>query len=70
MNNCIICGKKLKTESFCELCEAIISTCYYEYTLKQQMALFSHVLGAKVIQEITDSTFDALKADYEKEAIH
>jgi len=66
MNNCIICGKPKKTESFCGLCSSIIGACYKSYSIPQLMALYSHILGVKVVQEITDSTYDALKEDYEK----
>lgn len=69
MNKCIICGKPKKTDSFCETCANIIAVCYTGYKPKQLMALYSHILGVKVIQEITDSTYNALKTNYETQRI-
>jgi hypothetical protein len=33
--------------------------------MKQLMALYSHIVGAKIIQDITNATYSALKNQYE-----
>ena len=68
MKKCEICGKTdMKTENYCELCAYLSAAGLYHYTTKQLMALYSNILGAKIIQEITDSTYSALKDQYDAE---
>jgi hypothetical protein len=67
---CTICGRTdMKTDNFCNLCQTITATLYSEYTTTQLMAMYSHVLGLKVIQEITDITYNTLKSQYEAEKL-
>jgi hypothetical protein len=67
---CIICGRTdMKTDNFCDLCQMVMSTLYSKYTTKQIMAMYSHVLGLKIVQEITDITYDTLKSQYEAEKL-
>lgn len=62
---CTICGnKELKTENFCEMCSMMIGALNTKYTVKQIMLMYSHVLGAKIVQEIAENTFSTLKDQY------
>jgi len=66
MKKCIICGRTdMKTDSFCTLCSYIIGASHLKYDMKQLMALYSHIVGAKIIQDITNATYSALKNQYE-----
>jgi hypothetical protein len=47
----------------------MVAAMYSKYTTKQIMSMYSHVLGLKVIQEITDITYDTLKSQYEAEKL-
>jgi hypothetical protein len=47
----------------------MVAAMYSKYTTKQIMAMYSHVLGLKVVQEITDITYDTLKSQYEAEKL-
>ena len=67
---CTICGKTdVKKGNFCELCSMIIAALYSQYTTSQLMKMYSHVLGLKIMQEITDITYDTLKSQYESEKL-
>ena len=67
---CTICGRTdMKTDNFCKLCHAMVAALYSKYTIKQIMAMYSHVLGLKVVQEITDITYNTLKSQYEAEKL-
>jgi len=67
---CTICGRTdMKRENFCELCSTIIAALYSQYTTSQLMKMYSHVLGLKIMQEITDITYDTLKSQYESEKL-
>jgi hypothetical protein len=67
---CTICGRTdMKTDNFCKLCHTMVAAMYSKYTTKQIMAMYSHVLGLKVVQEITDITYDTLKSQYEAEKL-
>ena len=67
---CTICGKSgTKKDNFCELCGTIMSALYAQYTTSQLMAMYSHVLGIKLVQNITDITYDTLKSQYESEKL-
>lgn len=67
---CVICSKTdMKSENFCELCSILIAALYSQYTTKQLMTMYSHVLGLKVVQEITDITYNTLKDQYEAEKL-
>ena len=67
---CNICEKSgIKKDNFCELCDTIIAATYAQYTTSQLMKMYSHVLGLKLIQEITDITYDTLKSQYESEKL-
>ena len=66
--NCNMCGKKAnKTENLCKDCHSIINVLYYRFTPVQLMSLFSHVLGTKIIQEMTQVMLDSLKSTYNTE---
>lgn len=65
---CTICGNpNERTEDFCVGCSTLISTLYHKYTRLQLMNMYAHVLGIKIIQDITDFTYDKLKKQYETE---
>lgn len=67
---CTICGRTdVKTDNFCNLCQTITAALYSKYTTTQLMAMYSHILGLKVIQEITDITYNTLKSQYEAEKL-
>ena len=67
---CTICGKTdMKRENFCNLCSTLIAALYSQYSTSQLMAMYSHVLGIKVVQEITDITYNTLKDQYEAEKL-
>ena len=67
---CTICGKTdMKRENFCNLCSTLIAALYSQYSTSQLMAMYSHVLGIKVVQEITDITYNTLKDQYEAEKV-
>ena len=69
MEKCIICGKTdMKTEKFCKLCSYIMGAMYANYDVKQQMGLFSHVIGLKIVQNIADKSYETLRAHYESQA--
>lgn len=71
--SCIICKKEeTKTENLCDGCYSIINVLYYKFTPIQMMTLFSHVLGTKIIQEMTSTMINKLTESYkyDKKDLH
>ena len=66
---CQICGAELDNDQYCETCTVIISALYGKYNIQQTMAMFSHVIGTKITQTLTDTMLNTLKDQYEAENI-
>ena len=58
---CYICGKETQSDNLCEGCLVVLKALYSGYTTAQLMRMFSHVLGVKVVEDITDR----VKQDFE-----
>ena len=65
---CNICEKEAdKTQNLCQDCHALINVLYYKFTPIQIMNLFSHVLGTKIIQEMTNTMIEQMKSSHNYE---
>ena len=58
---CYICGKEVQSDNLCEACLIVLKALYSGYTTEQLMRMFSHVLGVKIVEDITDR----VKQDFE-----
>ena len=66
---CSICGRKVENDAYCETCTIIIAAVYHKYNIQQIMAMFSHIIGAKITQEITNTMYTTLKDSCESETL-
>lgn len=64
---CQICTQEAEKEGLCKDCRIMLSALYSNYDLFQLMTLFRHVLGIKVVQDLTKSTVDSLREYYTSE---
>ena len=63
MNKCSVCNKETEN-NVCEDCMVVVKAIYCKYSAKQIMALFSSILGSKIVQEISEAMLDSIKDQY------